>query len=483
MAPGQLSPEPQEGSQQIEIPLRPFPLRDMTAYQSGQSNWSITNLPAILYVLRPEDEHKTPRSEVPLTDFEVFGRRVRHFPFLPRQISSQVEGWRMEAWFRMDRRIRPQDFVDRMHPNCNVGVEELEYRRKSFRKDFKVALWGSGSSIAALTRELKARGIDPARNTTRGLTPGLIDPAKGEAGGRVPLPGSWQAHVHPDEGAAVSQRLAQLATIALQQSQSSSAEPSPPSSLTAAFAAPSSTPSGSSPPSSSKPSSSSKEQHASLLKSFQASRTKSTKRGPPDSLFSTPTKQPRRMMPGEPTEQSVTKPGIQEHAGNGGQTATGHGEQAAVGYGREAPMRYGGQTGMGLGGQPSMGFGGQPAGFGSQPAVGLGEQTATGYSGQATITYGAWRTAPRMMIPPAPITRTVNYFPFEYPDPTEHELTELNYIVPPRLNPTRNEDPLWKYLRENNLTYQQFFEQQREREREEAMWRMHMRTLRRWHGS
>lgn len=36
---------------------------------------------------------------------------------------------------------------------------------------------------------LKASGIDTENNSTRGLTPGLIDPSKGEAGGRIPIPG------------------------------------------------------------------------------------------------------------------------------------------------------------------------------------------------------------------------------------------------------------------------------------------------------
>lgn len=346
---------------------------------------------------------------------------------LPRQISSQVEGWRMEAWFRMDRRIKPQDFLDRIHPNCNIGIEELEYRRRSFRKDFKVALWGSGSSIAALTRELKARGIDPAWNTTRGLTPGLIDPAKGEAGGRVPLPGSWQAHVHPDEEADVSRRLAQLAATALQQSQLSSAAPNPPSSLTAVFTAraqASSTPSSSKPPPSLKSASSSTKQHASLLESFQASPTKSTKRRLSDSPFATPTKQQKRMMPVESTDQRVIKQGSQERASHSGQTATGHGGLAAVGYGGQAPMNFGrqipmsfsqpamgfnGQSAVGYGGpapmnfgrqtpmsfsgQPPMGFGGPtPMNFGGQHLMGFNEQTAMGYSGQATIGYGGHAT-------------------------------------------------------------------------------------------
>lgn len=164
---------------------------DLTAFHPGQTNWSIRNLPDILYILRPTAAHTKSRARVHKTKHPIFGKYVNDFPMLPRQISSRVEGWRVEAWCRMDRRITPQDIIDRVNPAFKVTEDEIQMRRYRFRQAFNVAAWGSGSSIAAIARVLERAGIDPSRNTTRGLTPGLIDPSAGEAGGRVPLPPNW----------------------------------------------------------------------------------------------------------------------------------------------------------------------------------------------------------------------------------------------------------------------------------------------------
>jgi hypothetical protein len=58
-----------------------------------------------------------------------------------------------------------------------------------------VANWNVQKSIWDIDRMLKAIGIDTQDNSTRGLTPGLIDPSKGEAGGRIPIPGENIIHM------------------------------------------------------------------------------------------------------------------------------------------------------------------------------------------------------------------------------------------------------------------------------------------------
>lgn len=125
----------------------------------------------------------------------MFGKHIRDFQVLPRQISSKVEGWRLEAWWRLDRRIEAQDILDRINPKYGVSMLDLEMRREQFRRSFRVADWRSQSSVNEITRLVKMAGIDPHLNTTRGLTPGLVDPSRGEAGGRIPIPSSKEKFV------------------------------------------------------------------------------------------------------------------------------------------------------------------------------------------------------------------------------------------------------------------------------------------------
>jgi hypothetical protein len=164
---------------------------DLTAYHPDQAHWSLQNLPGIIYVLRPTAEHYKSRAKIPKTTYEIFGKIVNDFPMLPRQISSRVEGWRAEAWSRMDRRITPEDIIDRVNPKYRVTTADIQMRRYRFRQGFGLAAWGSGSSISAIARLLEKAGINPELNSTRGLTPGLIKPELGEAGGRIPIPESW----------------------------------------------------------------------------------------------------------------------------------------------------------------------------------------------------------------------------------------------------------------------------------------------------
>lgn len=132
----------------------------------------------------------------------IFSKHIREFLVLPSQISTQVEGWRLEAWWRLDRRIEAQDILDRMDPRvrAHYGIEEseLEMRREQFRRDFCVADWRSQVSINQLIRMMKREGLDPVvTNSTRGFTPGLIDPEKGEAAGRIPIPRAGGVHTKP----------------------------------------------------------------------------------------------------------------------------------------------------------------------------------------------------------------------------------------------------------------------------------------------
>ena len=159
----------------------------MTSFHSGQATWTIDNLPDILYVLEPGPEHAKPATTTPTSPIFVFGKRVKNYLLLPRQISSNVEGWRLEAWMRTDRRVTAEDILDRINPKFGITVEDLNARRAEFLDEFHLVDWDS-DECGTIKSKLTAAGIGPSLNSTRGLTPGLIDPARGEAGDRIPIP-------------------------------------------------------------------------------------------------------------------------------------------------------------------------------------------------------------------------------------------------------------------------------------------------------
>lgn len=157
----------------------------------------MTSLPEILYQLKPESPNKR-AGESPMMEYPIHGKYLRRFEILPDNISSAVEEFRIEAWMRMDNRIYLKDLTDRMHPDFRINQNALQQRGVRFRQAFNMIAWSSGNKRSRLLEaDLLARmeelGLDTSSNSTRGITPGLINPKQGEAGGRVPLPQGWGA--------------------------------------------------------------------------------------------------------------------------------------------------------------------------------------------------------------------------------------------------------------------------------------------------
>lgn len=157
-------------------------------------------MPRILYQLRPS-EKKDRKAEADLMTYPIHGKVLRNLPVLPDNIASTVEEFRVEAWMRMDRRVRLKDITDRMHPKFRVNDNALQQRSVRFRQIFGLLAWDSGNKRSRelekdLLQRMRDKGIDPAANSTRGITPGLINPALGEAGGRIPLPKSGSHGKH-----------------------------------------------------------------------------------------------------------------------------------------------------------------------------------------------------------------------------------------------------------------------------------------------
>jgi hypothetical protein len=107
-----------------------------------QASWSERNLPDIL---NGPNRTANTQTEGPVmqTLAKIFGKRINHFPELPWHISSKVEGWRLEAWFRTDNRITASDIMDRIHPEYRQEISPaiIDQRRESFLREFDSLFW------------------------------------------------------------------------------------------------------------------------------------------------------------------------------------------------------------------------------------------------------------------------------------------------------------------------------------------------------
>ncbi|KAE8164184.1 hypothetical protein BDV40DRAFT_287128 [Aspergillus tamarii] len=169
--------------------------RNFTTLRPDQDDWSWTNLPEILYQFEPRDK-RIRKSDPPSMSYPIHDEYLRDLPILPDNIASTVEEFRVEAWMRLDRRIRLRDITDRMHPLFRIQDNALQQRSVRFRQQFSLIAWDSGNKRSQqlkqdILRKMQDIGLAPGMNTTRGITPGLINPALGEYGGRIPLPNQY----------------------------------------------------------------------------------------------------------------------------------------------------------------------------------------------------------------------------------------------------------------------------------------------------
>ncbi|KAL4870526.1 hypothetical protein BDV12DRAFT_195250 [Aspergillus spectabilis] len=171
--------------------------RNHTSFHPDQDDWSWTNFPDVLYKLSPTGERTQRHEEPGYLPYRIHGRKLRNLPVLPDNISSTVEEFRVEAWQRLDPRVTLTDITNRMHPNFRIKNNALQQRGVRFRQAFHLLAWNSGNKRSAqleaeLFEKMEELGLDIRSNSTRGITPGLINPELGEAGGRVPFPATWK---------------------------------------------------------------------------------------------------------------------------------------------------------------------------------------------------------------------------------------------------------------------------------------------------
>ncbi|KAI4243693.1 MAG: hypothetical protein L6R40_003306 [Gallowayella cf. fulva] len=190
---------------------------DVTSFHPGQWNWSPNRMPDILYVWRPPPERaifKPPGAKgvkhLPPPKRDAQGsimyerwpanpqspRMLLDFKHLPDQIGTNEWWWVFEAWRRYDPRIRWIDILMRQYGpsrsssgNAN-GLQMLVCRN---RPPFKMITWEPRpDALGHDTKDTVSELLTPQQiqhNTTRGHTPGLIDPNLPDTPrNRIPIP-------------------------------------------------------------------------------------------------------------------------------------------------------------------------------------------------------------------------------------------------------------------------------------------------------
>ncbi|KAI9783194.1 MAG: hypothetical protein M1835_003864 [Candelina submexicana] len=182
---------------------------DVTSFHSGQAYWNLENLPDIMYRWKPTDQDKVPWKyprpaqkrdangnlmwDPKYPQDDKTGRRICDFDILPERIGTAEQEWYFEAIRRLDQRIEWRDILARMQPDNRPAANTLNMRGLRFRQKYDMSCWDPRGRFSAskegedIIHRLNRQQID--NNTTRGTTPGLIDPALGEApGNRVATP-------------------------------------------------------------------------------------------------------------------------------------------------------------------------------------------------------------------------------------------------------------------------------------------------------
>lgn len=105
---------------------------------------------------------------------------LRSFTHVPDAISTKVEGWLQEAWFRLDPSLHADDLIQRMPYKAEHGVYDdrkvinrLVRRRELFRDEGKCLSWRKATHLKkwdkALIEEMQGNPSPEHPNSTRHL--------------------------------------------------------------------------------------------------------------------------------------------------------------------------------------------------------------------------------------------------------------------------------------------------------------------------
>jgi hypothetical protein len=165
---------------------------DKTSYLHGQKDWGKNrdHRPAILFEFKLLENTHPATNPTNLTCLVNNVRRViidvinnkplRAFAHIPTTVSTKVEGWLMETWFRQDPSLKAEDLIQRMPYTSNDNVyasrkfiNRLVRRRELFRDTGRCLSWTKDIHTKKwdvhLINEMTATA-DPANpNSTRHL--------------------------------------------------------------------------------------------------------------------------------------------------------------------------------------------------------------------------------------------------------------------------------------------------------------------------
>ena len=166
---------------------------DATTPLPSESNWSQTVLPPVLGRLDPSPNFFNIKTTTYLTDpktkeaiLDADGNRIKDFANIPPCISTKVEPWRVEAYFRLHGDFTYQDLwarQPRWHPKPNNPAKNRlnNVRARKVRKPLNMISWSTTykgrppKTLVETVERLTSKQID--QNTTWHVTPhGIVQP-------------------------------------------------------------------------------------------------------------------------------------------------------------------------------------------------------------------------------------------------------------------------------------------------------------------
>ncbi|KAF2434554.1 hypothetical protein EJ08DRAFT_693581 [Tothia fuscella] len=189
---------------------------DVTAFHPAHAKYDLENLPAILYQLSPSNEDGVPAKwglPPPLLDDNgntrfVHGIRKKHvappsdeilrdWETTPGVIGRDAHAWELEYYMRLDPRHTYRSIVSLIFagdgrppplPNSVVNMPRVRMREKWGMATWSIDKNGTGEIASRLTNGTIPSAAMLAANSTRGHTPGRVNPLQARSSSNwIPL--------------------------------------------------------------------------------------------------------------------------------------------------------------------------------------------------------------------------------------------------------------------------------------------------------
>jgi hypothetical protein len=164
----------------------------VTSYRKSQKSWGARreHFPSVLFEYQRRNRAKNPGDNIGFLHTTHKGQKVylldtegypiKDFKVLPMALSTKLEGFRIEAYKRLDDRIKLSDIQARMMPVWNAkkrelavpGTNVLNMRMLRVRRRHRCLAWGTGGDTAfqqVMDREMTKKMVK--ENTTKALRP------------------------------------------------------------------------------------------------------------------------------------------------------------------------------------------------------------------------------------------------------------------------------------------------------------------------